>query len=303
MTTRTPAASRRVACRIGPVTLAVQAPERAIRLEPALRAFQIPADPAPMSPCPDSRTELAILVEQDAPASRPAAPLATTHRTGWDIYRQNNEMTAIKAIPYGGDRVLRSVIMHLDGGSALLRILPEDDERDFPFAYTLSELLVLLLSRVSGSMLLHGACVEVDGKGMLFAGPSGSGKSTMARLWDGTGCGTVLGDESHLLWPGADGGFCISGTPWPGSSGLFANRTAPLERIFFLEHGPRNATRAISPADAAVRLMSHAFLPAWDARSMEGVTDLAARAATRIPSSRLAFVPDGSAVGFLLGDM
>lgn len=300
MTTPPPDCVHRALCRIGPVAFTVEDRKGPILLEPELGLFRVSPDRGRESSYPGSKAGLVLSVERGAPSARPRSALAATHRTGWDIYRQNDEMTAIKAIPYGGDRVLRSVIMRLDGGKALLRISPEDNQADFPFAYTLSELLVLLLSRVSGAILIHGACVEVNGKATLFAGPSGSGKSTMARLWHEAGRGTVLGDESHLLWPGAHDGFYVSGTPWPGSSGLFANRIAPLERAFFLEHGPKNATRAISPADAAVRLMSHAFLPAWDARSMEAVTDLAARLAARIPSARLAFVPDETVVDFLL---
>lgn len=332
----------RIACRIGPVVLAAEDPARPIALAPAepetpaleraLGNFAVPdglgkrtsrtpttsrtstelttAAPtiAPNLAAPD----LVLQVERGAPCSRPDAPAVFRHRAGWDVYRRENTVVAIKAIPYGGDRVLRSVEMGLDGGAATLRIAPEDDRSSFPFAYTVSELLVLLLTRRSRAMLVHSACVEVSeergagkeagGRVLLFAGTSGSGKSTLAALWEKSGRGSrVLGDESHLVWSDAEGRVWVSGTPWPGSSGLFSNRVAPLERVFFLEHGQENVIQPLDAADAMTTLLSQSYLPTWDADSLRAVTDLSARIAGRVPASRLAFVPDKSVVEFLRG--
>lgn len=48
-------------------------------------------------------------------------------------------------------------------------------------------------------MLVHGACVEIDGRGVLLLGPSGSGKSDLAlRLIDG-GARLVADDQVALV--------------------------------------------------------------------------------------------------------
>jgi hypothetical protein len=239
-------------------------------------------------------------VNYSASLARPAAPIVWQHRAGWDLYCAGEECVAIKAIPYGADRIPRRLTLDLNGATAQLQIAPEDDRPEEPFAYTLSELLALLLTRISRAVLLHAACVVADGEAILFAGMSGSGKSTMASLWDLSGRATVLGDESHLLWTDPSGQVLVSGTPWPGSSGLYSNQTAPLGRVYFLEHGPRNFAEPLAPADGMLNLMSHAFLPSWDPAAMEIVTDLCGRIAERHSLSRLAFVPDASVVDFVM---
>ncbi len=277
--------------RIGPVVLAARG---AVDAGGPLEDFAV---------SPDASPRLVLLAEKGEPLSRPDSPLVTTSRTGWDVYKNREGLLALKAIPHGSDRILRSVTLGLEGGRASLQISPEDDRPERPFAYTLSELLVLLLTRVTGSMLVHSACVEVDGRALLFSGASGSGKSTMAELWDRSGEGEVLGDESHLLWIDREGRVMASGTPWPGSSGLYSNRTAPLAGIFFLRHGPENLSRALGKADAAITLLSHSFLPSWDALSMEIVSELGARVAEAVPAADLAFAPDERVVEYLMKEL
>ena len=306
--THAPTVSRRIACRIGPLVLAAEevrlssesaeaaASERGFVLDPPLEGFRVGSAAGPNQ----IEADVVLRVERRPLLKRPGGPVVYQHRAGWDLYRAGEEYAAIKAIPYGSDRILRRLSLDLEVGTAVLEIAPEDDRPDEPFAYTLSELLALLLTRVSHAVLVHAACVVVDGEAILFTGTSRSGKSTMATLWDRSVRGIVLGDESHLIWTGASGQVVVSGTPWPGSSGLYSNRTAPLRCIYFLEHGPRNLATSLTPADGMLTLMSHCFLPSWDPVGMEIVTDLCGRIAERHPLSRLAFVPDSSVVDFVL---
>jgi len=279
-----------VSCRIGPVVLGVEDASRRVALGPELSDFRIASDAPP---------HVTLSVERGTPAARPETPPVAMHRAGWDAYRDERGLVAIKAIPYGSDRIVRSVEIGLDGGTARLRVSPDDDEADRPFAYTLSELLVLAMTRVSRAMLVHSACVKVGDAAVLMAGVSGSGKSTMSELWERSGRGVVLGDESHLVWLDDAGQPWVTGTPWPGSSGLYSNRSARVERVFVLEHGPANVARGMGAADAMLALMSHTFLPTWDGASVEAVVDVAAGVARSVPVARLAFVPDESVVEFL----
>jgi len=242
---------------------------------------------------------LELEVKSAVSLPRPQGDPVFVHRTGWEVFLEGDWATAIKAIPFGSDRVLRRAEFGLDGGTGRLGVSEQDDRPQCPFAYTFSEVAALLLTRVGRTLLVHSACVEYGGRAWLFAGRSGAGKSTLAGLWQASGRGRVLGDESHLMWRDETGTIRVCGTPWPGSSGLYANRSAQLGGIFFLEHGLENEREVLSGGDTLTGLLSHAFLPSWDEDSLSGVLDVAQQAVESVPCARFAFVPEGSAVAVL----
>jgi hypothetical protein len=79
---------------------------------------------------------------------------------------------------------------------------------------------------------------------------------------------------------------------------LYANRSALLGGIFFLEHGSTNEVEVQRPADAMTGLLSHAFLPSWDGDSLSVALDVAQGAVESVPCARFAFLPDPSAVSY-----
>ncbi len=291
-----------VACRIGPLKLQARSASGALVLaSPLDRKNGCAGALADFSDAGKSTPALDLCVENAVSLLKPEGVPAFVHRTGWEVFLDGDRVTAIKAIPFGSDRVLRRVEFGLDGGTGRLWVSPEDDRPSCPFAYTFSELAALLLTRVSRALLVHSACIEYGGWAWLFAGRSGAGKSTLAGLWQASGQGRVLGDESHLMWRDETGKIRVCGTPWPGSSGLYANRSALLGGVFFLEHAPENGVEVRRPGDAMTGLLSHAFLPSWDGNSLSVALDVAQQAVESVPCARFSFLPDLSAVSDLRG--
>jgi hypothetical protein len=286
----------RVACRIGPLRLQAHSASEGLVLA---ESFDQTGALADFDDSDEGTPSLDLEVKGAVALSRPEGNPVFVHRTGWEVFLEKGGATAVKAIPFGSERVLRRAEFGLSGGLGRLWVSAEDDRPRCPFAYTFSEVAVLLLTRVGRTLLVHSACVEYGGRAWLFAGRSGAGKSTLAGLWQASGRGRVLGDESHLMWRDETGRIRVCGTPWPGSSGLYANRSALLGGIFFLEHGLENEREVLSGGDTLTGLLSHAFLPSWDAESLSGVLDVAQQAVESVPCARFAFLPDTSAVAAL----
>ena len=110
--------------------------------------------------------------------------------------------------------------------------------------------------------VFHGAAVEVDGKGYIFAAPSGTGKSTHVALLKkhfGDRVKIINGDKPILKV----GENCVKvcSCPWSGKEGWQRNTSAPLGGIILLERSAENSIRKIEPAEYLEKLVLQAFLP------------------------------------------
>ncbi|MDP9010225.1 MAG: serine kinase [Pseudomonadota bacterium] len=73
------------------------------------------------------------------------------------------------------------VVLHPENRAGLVSASPEMLRFPYHVRYELIEFAVFTLAcRAQGLVPLHGACVGLDGRGVLLMGPSGSGKSTVA---------------------------------------------------------------------------------------------------------------------------
>jgi len=164
--------------------------------------------------------------------------------------------------------------------------------------------LVLRLVHLQG-FVMHGSAQIVDGRAILCTGPSGKGKSTISRLFDRCGV-PVLTDERPLLrrreketgpW------FQVYGSPWPSSGNFVLNASAPLAKIYFLEHGSENVVEPLARREAVLRLLDVSMVPWMDVaffdpviRTLEMLLDVA-------PCAILRFRPDESVVGVVRRDV
>jgi len=69
--------------------------------------------------------------------------------------------------------------------------------------------VVGILCHQRGELPLHGSCVEIDGRAVVFTGPAGIGKSTLAAALVAQGA-RLLSDDIAVATRGDDGGFSIA---------------------------------------------------------------------------------------------
>ncbi len=248
----------------------------------------------------------------DLPSCRLDELLFEAQDNRWNLYRSNGGY-GFETFDTRTGEVNRLALMNRDLTRGTVYVRPEEPlprvrssgrPRGVPgwslplFMRQLGELLLVnLLSRNRG-LLVHALAVNHGGNGLLFVGPSGSGKTTLASLYRGRAGVTILGDERIILTE-ADGGFFLSGTPWPGGGMTVSAETVPLRHVFFLEHSKTNVLHAESPARLAGLLFQQLFLPFWDRQGLTFVLRCLDRLFQTVPGHRLGFVNDERVIAFL----
>ena len=169
----------------------------------------------------------------------------------------------------------------------------------YPFEHPLSEIVFSKLLADRRFLIVHACGADIRGRGFLFAGPSGAGKSTLATLLTREDKVRILSDDRTAA--GFENGSArIYGTPWHGTSGLCARRSAELECLVFLHHDSRNCYRRLNQGKAAARLLALSVAPYWDRGSSEKALATAIHLAGHVPAYELGFVPDDDIVDFIL---
>ncbi|MFH1201780.1 MAG: hypothetical protein V1674_02690 [Candidatus Omnitrophota bacterium] len=142
---------------------------------------------------------------------------------------------------------------------------------------------------------------DLDGKGLLFAGKSGAGKSTTARLWHKHSKVMVLNDDRIIVRKN-NGNFFIYGSPWHGEFGDYlASRidSAPIDKLFFIHHAPRNNVRRIRVKEAFNSLYPAIFPTFWDKGCLENIVSFCQDLVENIPCYSLGFVNDRRVIDFV----
>ena len=155
----------------------------------------------------------------------------------------------------------------------------------------------LVLAR-QGGFLMHSASAIRNGKAFLFAGVSGAGKTTISRLAPPDT--TLLTDEISYVRR-QEHGYIAYGTPFTGElAKLGENVSAPIAAVYLLAQGPENRIDPVEPGDAARSLLSNVLFFAEDEELVQSTFYSAFEFVSRVPVSRLTFVPD-SRVWELIG--
>jgi len=193
---------------------------------------------------------------------------------------------------------------------------PSADERAVRLLLTGGALAVLLHQR--GFLVLHASGVAIDGRATAFVGEKGEGKSTLAAALHARGHGLLADDvvavDPHArpaplaypgfpqlkLWPEAVAG--LGGEPdalprvYPGfekrgrrADERFPADPLPLDRVYVLESGERNAIETLSPQQRFIELTRHSYLLSLLGRTGETAAHFyqAADVAARVPVLRL----------------
>jgi hypothetical protein len=157
----------------------------------------------------------------------------------------------------------------------------------------------LVLAR-QGGFLLHSASAIRNGKAFLFAGVSEAGKTTISRLAPPDA--TLLTDEISYVRKQAictqdasehNAGYIAHGTPFTGElAKLGENVSAPIAALYLLAKGAENRIDPIPPAEAARSLLANLLFFAEDEELVQATFHSAFEFVSRVPVSRLTFVPD-----------
>jgi len=132
----------------------------------------------------------------------------------------------------------------------------------------------------------------------LFAGVSGAGKTTISRLAPADA--TLLTDEISYVRKQGDH-YVAFGTPFAGELAKPGkNVSAPIAALYLLAQGPRNQIEPVSTGEAARSLLTNVLFFAKDQELVQMIFHSALEFVSRVPVSRLTFVPD-SRVWELIG--
>ena len=200
-----------------------------------------------------------------------------------------------------------------------------------PLDYPLDELLIMHRLTQETGIEVHGCgIVRANGAGNLFVGHSEAGKSTTTRLWTEREDVEVLSDDRIILrreeqskqiprrcaprndnqeqFPrgfaaGNDSEQCgmrMYGTPWHGEARYASPGSAPLQRIFVLEHGHGNVLTRLSPSQAVAELFARSFVPFYRHEYVESALEFLQDVVDSVPCYRYAFEPNQRAVDTIL---
>ncbi len=142
---------------------------------------------------------------------------------------------------------------------------------------------------------------DLDGKGLLFCGKSEAGKSTTARIWHRHSKAMVLNDD-RIIVRKIKRKFLIYGCPWHGDFNdylISRIESAPLGKLFFIHHAPRNTVRDISQKKAFKLLYPALFPTFWDKRCLENIVSFCHDLIATAACYNLGFVNDKRVIKFV----
>jgi len=173
-----------------------------------------------------------------------------------------------------------------------------------PLGYPLDEVLIMHRLTQEKAIELHSSgIVGPDGIGNLFVGHSGAGKSTTTRLWTACEDVEVLSDDRVIVRRDTaenSGRMRMYGTPWHGEAMYASPGSAPLARIFILEHGQGNVLTRLSPSQAIAELFARSFVPFHRHEYVESALEFLQEVVDMVPCYRYAFEPSQGAVERIL---
>jgi hypothetical protein len=86
------------------------------------------------------------------------------------------------------------------------------------------------------------------------------------------------------------------GTPWHGEAMYASPGSAPLSRIFILEHGRGNVITRLSPSQAVAELFARSFVPFHRHEYVDSALEFLQEMVDTVPCYRYSFEPDDRAV-------
>ncbi len=252
----------------------------------------------------------------------------------WRLYEDGAGFQFDFRAPLFGEHPYKRLLVDNSFRSACLQMSAECFARtDYvvaPLEYPLDEFLIMHRLTQEKAIELHSSgIVRADGIGNLFVGHSGAGKSTTTRLWTAYEDVEVLSDDRIILRrddsddeagilrlrdrsaspngpfaqdnkPKTNSGIRMYGTPWHGEAMYASPNSAPLARIFILQHGHGNILTRLSPSQAVAELFARSFVPFHRHEYVESALEFLQEVVDSVPVYHYAFEPDQRAVDTIL---
>jgi hypothetical protein len=221
----------------------------------------------------------------------------------WRLYETDDRFHFDFSAPFYGEQPYRRLWVNGGFTKATIQLNASCAERSsYPgvaLSYPLDELLVMHYLAHESAIELHAAgIVHQGGIANLFVGHSGSGKSTTTRLWTEHEDVEVLSDDRIIvrLDASSPARMRIYGTPWHGEAMYASPNSAPLARIFILQHGYGNIITPLTPSQAVAELFARGFVPFHRHEYVDSALVFLEELANAVPVYRYAFEPDQRAV-------
>jgi hypothetical protein len=211
----------------------------------------------------------------------------------WSVYKQNGDLLLITNFPDSPNKkaMLKFSLTLREWDLWIENAGYETD----PLEYPLDGLILYYLTSINADIMIHASGVYYGGNGYLFSGISGKGKTTMSRIWDNVGAEIIHDDR--LIIRNADGMYRMFNTPVHKNDGP---REAPVDKIFFIDHGTENEMNPVKEASAVSYVVSnsiqHNYSPEMIARFLGSVSMMC----SKVPVATLAFRPDRSIIEYIL---
>ena len=290
---------------------------------------------APLQPFQSSHAEFDVDIQVEwVPRIRPAyGRKSFDSGTTWRLFREGAELVFEFHAPTRSPDPYKRLLIDDRFTTAQLQMnqssVTGPDCSPEPLGYPLDELLIMHRLTQEKAIELHGTgIVRANGDANLFVGHSGAGKSTTTRLWTEIEDVEVLSDDRIIVRrdesrPEASvetvemlrlRGRSASpighsaqdnkstkrmrmyGTPWHGEAMYASRNSAPLNRIFVLEHGHGDIITPLSPSQAVAELFARSFVPFHRHEYVDSALVFLEELANAVPVYRYAFEPDQRAV-------
>jgi len=233
----------------------------------------------------------------------------------WRLCQSDDGFQFDFSAPFFGPKPYKRLLLDREFRKGTLQMNLECADHAIPgfcLSYPLDELLIMHRLTREKAIELHGTgIVRPNGEANLFVGHSGAGKSTTTRLWTEVEDVEVLSDDRIIVRrdegkeqqiprfarnDNASGKMRMYGTPWHGEAMFASPNSAPLTRIFVLEHGHGNVITPLSPSQAVAELFARSFVPFHRHEYVESALVFLEELVDSFPVYRYSFEPDQRAV-------
>lgn len=252
--------------------------------------------------------EVLVRAERASSFDWPVLPTLFNSGSTWRLYGSGDTLQFDFTVPAAGPMPYRRLFVDKHFRRAIVQTnascFEAFPQAKNPLIYPLLELLIMHRLTQERAIELHGtAIVRANGVANLFIGHSGAGKSTTTRLWTSREEVEVLSDDRIIVRydDGRDGPagptqMRMYGTPWHGEAMFASPNSAPLTRIFVLEHGHGNVITRLSRSEAVGELFARAFVPFHRHEYIENALSFLEQLVSSVPCYRYSFEPTEQAV-------